>query len=282
MVSKCCDNCGKFFSNNTNLKNHLNRKNPCVSPDVSIFRLKFKCNRCYARFQSNQNLTTHLNRKTPCIVKKSEPEEIELRIMFEHLREDNEKIKIEVEQLRKQSSKPSNVNTTNHNINTINNITINSYGKEDMTHITDAMFKICFQHMQKSVETMFDMKHFSQKRQENSNMYITNLRDSYMMIYDAGKWNKVNKAMMLEKIYYTIKDELSDALGRMREDETIESRLEKIFQWFVEDDLGDEREARFKKVSFDKMACAAYNNRHFPMKIKNQMDKAIKNKENNN
>jgi len=254
----------------------MNRKTPCI-PIILYdnLQLNFKCNRCDKGFLNNQKLKNHLNRKYPCVLKNPTTEEIKLRTLFDQLQVQNDELKIKIEQLESKSSSAVSINT----INTVNNITIHSYGNEDMSHITDAMFSTCFRQMQHCIETMFDMKHFSKKRKGNSNIYISNLRDSYMMIYNGGKWNKVNKAMMLEKIYYNIKDNISDGLERMREIKAVEAHLDKYFKWFVENDLNDVQEARFKKVSFKKMTCSAYNNRHYPMQIKNQMEKEIKEKE---
>jgi len=86
----------------------------------------------------------------------------------------------------------------------------------------------------------------------------------------------VNKAITFNRIYYDLKDNLSNALDKMRDENTIDKKLDQQFSWFVEDDIDEEREERFKMMSCESMACMAYNNRHFPMQIKNQMDKELK------
>jgi len=272
MAPKQCEKCGKYFSVTANYNYHLKRKTPCV-PCSIVSPTKYKCNRCEKYFQSKQNLTVHLNRKNPCIIKNPQPGELELRALFEQLQNENEQLKLQNENLRNNNFS----NTNNINSNNTNNISINVYGSEDMSHITDAMYKSCFRQMQRSVEKLFNMKHFSNQMMENQNIYITNLRDAYMMIYNAGQWNKVNKAITFNRIYYDLKDNLSNALDQMRDENTIDKQLDQQFSWFVEDDIDEEKEEKFKKISCEIMACMAYNNRHFPMKIKNQMDKNKKN-----
>ena len=283
---RTCKICHKTFTTNANFKFHINRQTPCVAPellvDVAPLIKNFKCNRCEASFQSNYKLTCHLNRKFPCKLKDPHPEEIKLRLLFDQLKHENQQQQIRIEQLEmKGSSTITNnkkINNIQNNINSNNTININVYGKEDMTHISNAMYKSCFRKVTKSVEKLFDMKHFSQNMQKNHNLYISNLRDAYMMIYDAGRWNKVNKEITLDNMYYDIKENLADAMNLMRDEDTLDISLDNLFAPFVEDDIDEEKEARIKKLSCDLMACMAYNNRHYPMKIKEDMDKEIKRK----
>jgi uncharacterized C2H2 Zn-finger protein len=282
---RICPICHKIFTTRTNLKIHQNRKTPCRPPNKKSdpTEKKYQCNRCEMRFRTNQKLTKHLNRKNPCEIKNIQPEEIALRELFEQLKEDNETLKTEMEELKTKthmSATQTNVLNASTSINTNhnNNISINVYGNENMSHITDAMYKSCFKQMQRAVEKLFNLKHFSSNMKENQNIYISNLRDAYMMIYNSGKWDKVNKTITFNRIYYDLKDNLSDALDNMRSKKTIDSQLDKQFAWFVEDDLDDEQEAKFKKISCELMACMAYNNRQYPMAMKKQMEKDAKKK----
>ena len=277
MVSKTCERCGKIFTVAANYTYHMNRKTPCIPREIANLGFKYKCNRCELTFHSNQNLTNHLNRKTPCLVKNPNPEELELRAIFELFQSEHVQLKTEHEELKEQLQNKNN-HTKINNINSNNNITniINVYGKEDMSHMTDAMYIRCFRQMQKSIETLFKMKHFSNKMESNQNMYITNLRDTYMMLYNGKNWNKVNRIKTLTDIYYTLKDDLLGIVETMREDKTIDAELDKHFKWFIEDELSDEMEERFVKASCETMACTAYNNRHFPIKIKSEMEKENK------
>ena len=296
---RTCKTCQKTFGTNANFNFHMKRQNPCISPDllVDVVPLikNFKCNRCDACFQSNYKLTCHLNRKFPCKLKNPQPEEIELRLLFDQLQQEhhqqqqeNQELRIDQFEMKATSIVTNNNNNTTNNNNNTNNIqnniqnnntiNINVYKKEDMSHIDDKMFKSCFRKVTKSVEKLFAMKHFSEDMPSNHNLYVTNLRDVYMMVYEAGRWNKVNKEDMMDNIYYDIKEDLADAMNVMRDENTLEKSLDNLFAPFVEDDMDEEKELRIKKVSCDLMACMAYNNRHYPMKLKGDMDREIKRK----
>ena len=291
---KTCLKCHKTFTTHANLIKHTNRLKPCIAIDLTdeliVANDIYKCNRCEHIFATNQKLTSHLNRKFPCTLKDPNPEEIELRLLFEELKRKNEQQQLQIEQLESQSNTLNNTTTTNNtannknsnnnnNINshnTTNNITINAYGNEDMSHISESMYKLCFRQYNKSPEQLFSIKHFSKQNPCNHNLYISNMRDAYMMINKRGKWNIANKSVTLEKIYYDLKNDLSDAFDKMQNENTIEGKLVKSYSPFVDEVIEDEMEERFKRDSCDVMACMAYNNRHFPMEIKNQMDKKKK------
>jgi hypothetical protein len=280
---KSCPICRKTFTSDANLKFHTNRQTPCVAFDsvepIPLIK-NFKCNRCEVCFQSNYKLTSHLNRKTPCAIKDPQPEEIELRLLFDQLQHENQQQKQRIDQLemKAMSTVTNNNNNIQNNINSNNTININVYGKEDMSHISDAMYRNCFRRVTKSVEHLFDMKHFSKNMPNNHNLYISNLRDVYMMIYEAGQWNKVNREDAMDNIYDDLKENLEDAMNMMRDKNTLDISLDNLFAPFVEDGMDEEKEQRIKKMSCDLMACMAYNNRHFPTKIKGDMDREIKRK----
>ena len=293
-----CDICKKYFSTNKNYNYHINRKNPCVPPEVlakSSVELAFQCNRCFLKFPNKQQLARHLHRKFQCELKNPQPEEIELQALFEKLKHENEELKKqsqekekqsqekekqlqdennqlknEVKELRTQTIITNNNNTINSN-NT--NITINVYGKENMSHITDAMYMSCFKKVKGSIDRLFELKHFSKKMPQNQNMYISNIHDSNMMIYKAGRWDLVSKAITLKKLYYDLKDNLTDAFDRLQNDKTVDARVIRLFRWFVEDCIEENDEVVFRKLTYEYMSRLMYNNRKFPMEMKRLMDK---------
>jgi hypothetical protein len=273
MVVISCPICSKTFTKKTHYNNHLNRKTSCFSPKITDIALKYQCNLCEKRFQTKQHLNNHLNRKNPCQIKNPQLEEIELRTLFERLKKENENLKLQLIQTNQTNTQINQTNNhSNINSNNTNNLTINVYGQENLSHITDSMYKTCFKQVKRSVEKLFKMKHFSPQMQENHNLYISNMRDAYMMIFRSGKWNIANKASTLEQMYYDTKDNLSNAFDKMRNEGKLDADLEKLFSWFVDEEIDEIEENKLKKISTDEMACMAYNNRKFPMEMKKKME----------
>ena len=75
-------------------------------------------------------------------------------------------------------------NTTN----ITQNIQLNSYGDEDVSHITDLlktdMLKIPFAAIPKMIEAV----HFNDKKPENKNISLSNIRDNKVKIYSEKGW----------------------------------------------------------------------------------------------
>jgi hypothetical protein len=91
MNTTTCKTCLKNFTTPVNLKIHMNRKIPCLTPELAALippkkkkMYKFKCERCDRTFETSQNLRTHLAKSNPCVIKVSTPhEEIQIGILFD-------------------------------------------------------------------------------------------------------------------------------------------------------------------------------------------------------
>jgi hypothetical protein len=103
-----------------------------------------------------------------------------------------------------------NNNNTNNIINQTNNIQINNYGSEDLSHITNAikteLLKIPFGMIPKLVTAV----HFNELKPENNNLRIPNKRDNKIRIYINGKWVYKNKKEIIKDMIdskYTLLDD---------------------------------------------------------------------------
>ena len=82
MNATTCKTCLKKFTTPVNLKIHINRKTPCLTPELAALIptkkkkiYKFKCERCDRLFETRQNLRTHSAKSNPCVIKVSTPNE---------------------------------------------------------------------------------------------------------------------------------------------------------------------------------------------------------------
>ena len=76
-----------------------------------------------------------------------------------------------------------NNNTYNNTINTTNNIVLNSYGYEDLTHITDKILTNLIKGPNMMISELAKLIHFNDAKPENMNVFIPNKRDKYVQIY---------------------------------------------------------------------------------------------------
>jgi len=86
----------------------------------------------------------------------------------------------------------NNTNCNNNNNNKIqnihNDIKIIAYGKEDLSHILDKDYKTILNKGFKSVPALMESIHFNLNKPENHNIYISNMRDNHVLIYDGNEW----------------------------------------------------------------------------------------------
>jgi hypothetical protein len=93
---------------------------------------------------------------------------------------------------------------------TTNNIQLNNYGNEDMSHISESfkteLLKIPYGMIPKMIEAV----HFNTNKPENKNILLTNKKDNKLKIYSGGKWVYKNKEEILKKLIdgkYFVMDE---------------------------------------------------------------------------
>ena len=107
-------------------------------------------------------------------------------------------------------------NTTNIQ----NNITLNTYGKEDLSHISDnfkdEMLKVPYYMIPKMVEAV----HFNQNKPENKNIVLPNKKENKIKVWSGDKWLWKNKDETLSALvdgkYYILEshfDEVSSNLS---------------------------------------------------------------------
>ena len=111
-------------------------------------------------------------------------------------------------------------------------------------------------------------------------------------MYKNDRWETKNLKKELDRLYYITKDDLRDQFevryypentdGTVKDEEFIKGEpdyfLKDQYGPFVFDDLDEELEDRIKKASCDEMKMMIYNNRHIPMKMRNDMEKEIERK----
>ena len=119
------------------------------------------------------------------------------------------KLEKAMEKQKKELMKQIEILLTINNTQT-NNIQLNNYGSEDLSHISyrdkTHMLKIPYVMIQRMIEKI----HFNDLKPENKNLMIVNKKDKYIKIYENGKWIYKDKKTTLEDLIdgkYFILDE---------------------------------------------------------------------------
>lgn len=87
------------------------------------------------------------------------------------------------------------------NNNTINNITLLAYRNTDVTHLTSEDYIGIYKKVNHCVKQLIEKIHFNPEKPENMNIYISNMKDKYITVYDGSNWNLANKTEELERLY---------------------------------------------------------------------------------
>ena len=158
----------------------------------------FFCDYCNREFKTQDNLTRHI--KKYCKSKKKNVYEIDE--IQQLLAREREAHKLEKERLYSCIDKliEKAGNTTNITNNTQNNIHLNNYGSEDLSHISDQfkleLVKLPYIMIPKMIETV----HFNNNKPENSNIALTNKREKIIKVYKEGKWQYCDKEQVLDEL----------------------------------------------------------------------------------
>ena len=158
---------------------------------------KFRCRYCNRSLNTKANLTRHLKHYCKSYIPSNNVDEMEQKIKnIEELLEDQKKQhekekKILYKQIEKLLDKVGNTTTIqNNNIesNIQNNIILNNYGKEDLSHITDGFKKQLIKIPYSMIPKMIEAVHFNDKKPENKNISIINKKDNLIKIFKDNKW----------------------------------------------------------------------------------------------
>ena len=200
------------------------------------------CKYCEKEFSSRQTLLRH--EKKYCKNKEDLTTKLDIQAeIIERLEEEKREYKKEKEKLYKQIEEliKKAGNTTIHHGSTITNNTINlnSYGKEDLSHITDSFKTQLIKGPFGMIPKMIEAVHFNDKKPENKNIALSNMNGKYINVYKEGKWMYCNKNDVMDELmetnYYILDSHYEDNEEELNE--TQKKRYEKFQDKYGNGDL---------------------------------------------
>ena len=172
----------------------------------------------------------------------------------------------------------TNNNNNNNNNNTTNNqqinININAYNKTDMSFLSNEDIKTLLRKDFKSIESLVEIVHFDKNRPENHNIYISNIKEPYVLLYDGKEWKRCDKSNTMEELYNDKTLFLNVKYKEFRNNYIIDEKTNERFGNYCDhmddDDIKNNIEEQLKLL--------LYNKREIPMKTR----KIVGENENNN
>jgi hypothetical protein len=236
MVLYTCDKCKKDFNHKSVFTKHIYKKRSCT---LTIANKNNMCKKCNKQFSSYMSLYSHTKNKV-CNKKQVDATSV--------------------------NNNTINNNTINNNMKVDGDMKLVKFGNENLSYISDDLFKSILGRGFKSVEELVDHSHFHPDHPENHNIYIANIKNDYVVIYDGKKWNINKKEDVFEDIIYAKSDFLcmkfKELMGQMTETDI------KKFTNFINERDEDKTMNKIK----GELKLQLYNNRYLPERLRKQME----------
>ena len=224
----------------------------------------YKCKYCDQGYKHKSSLSKHI--KYSCTKNKTEDLTELVRLLNLQLEQQkNEfetKLQSQTKQIEKLMEKLEINNTYNTNShNTVNNVNINllNYKDTDTSHLTSNDYKKCLKEASRCVLKLIEKVHFNPDKPENMNIYISNMKNNYMLMYKENKWNLVKKEEM-DSVYNHKEDLIIEWFNLNKDPE-----LMKYFERFI--DLKEDKPT--VDAVQEEYKLMLFNNRDIANKIKN-------------
>ena len=96
--------------------------------------------------------------------------------------------------------KKAGINNSNITQNIQNNIKLLAYKDTDLSMLREKDIISCMQHSNMCVPHLIKMIHLNPKKPENHNIYISNLKNGYIMVYNGDNWDTLNRDDVIDEM----------------------------------------------------------------------------------
>jgi hypothetical protein len=267
MVEYICKKCGKGFHKKTGYTRHIQRKNPCDSTVLP-------CNGCGRTFRTKYEYDRHMGKKKSCMLqigshegdthtcKYCDGEFSSYKSLHTHIANNTCDKTINVGTYNDKAI----TNTLNQNLNVGGDVKVVKFGSENLSYISDDLFKQILGRGFRSVSEFIGHSHFDPNHPENHNIYIANIKEDYVVIYDGDKWTINKRDEVVENIIYTKSDFLFNKFRELRS-EMRQIDIDKFMRFMSERD-----EDRTMNILKEEIKLQLYNNRYTPQKTRRHME----------
>jgi hypothetical protein len=159
------------------------------------------------------------------------------------------------------------------NNNVVNNVTLVGYGNEDISKIDKQDMLKVLRNGYNSTIKLTETLHFNPKYPEYHNIYISNIKDKYAMMYDGNIWTLTMKEELINKIYDDKKNYIEENLEDFV-DSLSTSRKNALARWLETDD--DDRKISEIK---NNIKLLLYNMKQIPLASANNTQKIAPHKD---
>jgi hypothetical protein len=255
-----------IVSQNVSVSQKKKNVTKCKSNEA---KKEYNCEYCKKNYNHRQSLHKHLK-----ICKEKMKDEECKSDMLELIKKLNEKLdeqqkeqtklrkefKLELDKKDDQINeliKKTGIQNSNITNNIQQNIKILAYKNSDISHLTDKDFIYCFNRSNMCVPHLIKKIHFNPTKPENHNVYISNIKNKYAMVYDGNKWNLNNQDETIGDLIDINEGFLEQKLEEWLENGKEYPEIMKKFNRYLEKKENDEVINKIK----EEIKLILYNNR---------------------
>ena len=229
-----------------------------MNPGKMKIYKNYICRFCNKTYSTNSNLNKHLKK-----CKESE----DYKNLIELVSRLNEQLLIKDKQLNEElKRRDKQIDEQNRQINELikkagitqniqNNIKILAYKNTDISHLTDQDYISCLNRSNMCIPQLIKKIHFDPKKPENHNIYISNIKNKYIMIYDGFKWNLQSQDETIDDLIDTNEFVLEQKLEEWIENGKDYPEIMKKFNRYLEkkekDDVLNKIKEEIKLILFN-------------------------------
>lgn len=170
---------------------------------------QFVCNYCLKSYTRIDNFNRHQN----IYCKKNVS--INIQNQIEEMKEEKKELMKKIDYLITRVG-----NTT---INNTHNIQINSYGNEDLSHITEQLKTELLRSPYLMIPKFIEQVHFNSNKPENQNICIPNKKDNIIKVFTGKKWVYQDKEQVLNDLvdgkYFILDNHYEDNRSLLKDSE---------------------------------------------------------------
>ena len=241
----------KSYINNT----HKSNKTPTQS--------YIYCKYCNRPFKSKNSMYRH--RKHYCKINKQMEDNKIIEILNKQIEEKNKIIKEigatnNITQVNNNQVNHNQINNNNQvNINNnINNIYLLGYKETDISHLTNKQYKQILNRRNNCIQEAIKVIHFDKNKPENMNIYISNMKNGCVAVYNGNTWELKDKELAIEELM----DSKEILLEEWLEDEQDKyPELKEKFDYYLNSKEDNQLLNQMKR----EIELYLYNNKHEPI-----------------
>jgi hypothetical protein len=247
------DNYDRHLLTSKHINNDKSKSKVSQSKSKVSITKHYDCKYCGKLYKHKQSVINHI--KYSCLKNKDEDMKELVRLMNLQLQQKDKELeyhKLQNEKQQKQIDKLMGKLQVNHiTNNTFVQNNILSYKDTDLSHLTNKDYERAIKKVNSCVKEIIEKIHFNPLKPENMNIYISNMKDKYIMVYEDGNWNIKQKHNEIDSLYDMKEMLLEDWLEAYGTDE-LRQKFNKYLTNKEDIEIMDEIKENIKMMMYNK------------------------------